>query len=125
MLRDALNHGSACSCHSSILFDCLLPPSSTPQADLGNLTLQALGRFIRPASLHPDGPEAAELLSAVLQMSRPGALRATWRYTVMANVLSIMLMPHPGNKVGSDVAPVVSPRVNEQTFGVGASSRSV
>ena len=75
---------------------------STPQSDLGNLTLQTLGRFIRPASLHPDGPEAAELSSTLLHLSKPGALKATWRYTMMANALTLVLMPNPNSKVRHD-----------------------
>ncbi|GAX74187.1 hypothetical protein CEUSTIGMA_g1636.t1 [Chlamydomonas eustigma] len=69
------------------------------QADIGNVLIQMMGRFIRPALLHPDGPEAAELSSTLLALSRPGAMKgATWRYTMLANVMSLLIMPTPDSQ---------------------------
>ncbi|KAG1652730.1 hypothetical protein FOA52_009228, partial [Chlamydomonas sp. UWO 241] len=73
--------------------------NTTPvQADLGKLVLDMFGRFLRPPSLGPDSPIQASLSATLLSVaSSSGAAagqRMTWRYVMLANSLSVLLMPH-------------------------------
>ena len=62
-----------------------------------------MGRFVRPVGLGPaDSPAAVELSATLLMLARPGcaALRgSTWRYTMLANVAALLLMPPPSSQV--------------------------
>ena len=62
-----------------------------------------MGRFVRPIGLGPaDSPAAVELSATLLMLARPGcaALRgSTWRYTMLANVAALLLMPPPSSQV--------------------------
>lgn len=77
------------------------------QMDLGNLITQMLGRFLVPPSMQPGVGAAAELSTLLLHLGRPGALRAPWRYTVLANVLALMLMPPATSQVCARVRVTV------------------
>jgi hypothetical protein len=74
--------------------------NTTPvQVDIGNVVIQMLGRFVHPPSLDLESGVGADLRGMMLIFARPGSLQATWRYTMLANILVLLLMPACSSKV--------------------------
>ncbi|GIL93202.1 hypothetical protein Vretifemale_20641, partial [Volvox reticuliferus] len=70
---------------------------SVPQKALGGLMLKFAGRFLHPPAMSYNGAEYTGLIRALLDVSKPGAmarLGAPFRYTVIANVMLTLLLPH-------------------------------
>ena len=69
--------------------------SSPQQAAIANFAVQLTNRYIFPAALDPRSPEYDTLAQQLLQLAQPSALRASWRYSLMSNVLLLLLLPPP------------------------------
>ncbi|KAL6746697.1 hypothetical protein V8C86DRAFT_1463456 [Haematococcus lacustris] len=65
------------------------------QANISSLMLSFANRFVMPASLEPNSPAATTLAGQLLHLAHPNTLRSSWRYSLSANVLVLMVQPPP------------------------------
>ncbi|MEW5319322.1 MAG: hypothetical protein WDW38_010482 [Sanguina aurantia] len=78
---------------------------SIPQAAISKLLAWLASRFSSPPALTHASPEHGHLSETLLALAKPGAMRgATWRSTVVANVLLGMLLPPAGQGAAAAAA---------------------
>jgi len=79
--------------------------SHQAQAALSGLLVNYVSRFLTPPAMTPATPEWSDLAARVLRLAQPEVLRSSWRYSLTANVLALLLMPSPA--AGAPALPFV------------------
>lgn len=71
--------------------------ATVPQAAIAQLFMAMEGRFIQPPTLDSSTEQYREVLSSIMAMARPGGpgRSGPWRYSLYANVLTVLLLPPP------------------------------